>query len=510
MNKASEIKIGPWPAGINLLDKPDQIENNNAAWIVNFDVDNTGLLIPRRGIEHSSAGAASVVKYLLGTAILDGETISRVLVGSQEGGGTTFYALDNPRSALGTNTAPVKFSDVYSGTYKSVVQYQNKFWYVPAVSSSLGYSSPASATNTPTSVASLPYGDYGFVLKDRMFVIRKVTSEVFFSKATDFTNWTAPDGGVIRVNPGDNKPITKVVILNNQIVIFKRTETYILSFTNSPTGDGVLRQVSPDQGALDAITYNNEVYCFNNRSVFKFINGFFQDIGAQLNLNEIGRLDRGTVDNSGKINIVGDTLVVGLRSTLAAAMNLNTGAWSLYTVHSKFANVFSTAAVTGRGSSLGQFVVFGDSQLELHSMFVERSVSAGLSDFASDEAPRLVEYELFTKIIDLNDSQVFKRLYNWFADIEFPTSYIFGQVGFLINSRATDFRGRPSNESYINSAGGLIGPTTSARFKSIQFCFQINSLPPTTDRVRVAPIIRYIKAKVGIKANTSKTVVSIG
>lgn len=512
MAKSQEIKIGPWPRGINLLDKPDRIDDEAAAWILNFDVDNSGVLVPRRNLEFSKSGVANVTKYLLGPAVLDGESQTRVLVGSIEPAGTRIFALDNPRNSSDAEIPPLEFANVYPGTYKSVVHYQNKLWYIPGVSSSLGRSSPASTANVSTAVSTIPFGEYGFVLKDRMFVVRKATSELYFSKATDFTNWIAPDGGIIRVNPGDNRPITKVVVLNSQIVIFKRDETYVLSFTNSPTGDGVLRQVSPDQGAIDAITYNNEIYCFNARSVFKFVNGFFQDIGTQLNFSEIARFDRGTIEQAGKIHIVGNTLIVGLSvGDRAAAMNLNSGSWSLYEVHSKFAGVYSGASVSGRGSTNGRFVVFGDGRTELYSMFVERGISAGVPDHASDNIPRSTAYELFTKVYDLNDSQVWKRLFAWFADLEYPVLAKFGQLGFVRNDRTVEFDGRPDNtDTYINSVGGLVGPSTSVRFQTLQFVFKGVTVPTVTaNRTKLAPTIRYIKAKIGVKANVSKTVASV-
>lgn len=515
MAKGQEIKVGPWPGGLNQIEDIDLIQDNQLSKIINFDVDNSGSLVARRGLTYCSlqVNTATDTMLLMGSVIIQGEAAVRTMVGrvrfTSPNYSTQFRLFSNPATP-GTTFAPMILDNEAPGRYGSVVQYQDKFWYVPYDSLSVGRSSPSLKANTLTTVSAMPYGDYGFILKDRMFIVRKAASEIYFSKATDFTVWSAPDGGVIKVNPGDSKVITKVVVLNNQIIIFKRNETYILSFNNSPTGDGVLRQVSPDQGAIDAITYNNEIYCFDARSVFKFVNGYFQNIGMQLNLQEQGSLDRVQFEK-GKIHVVGNTLIVGIAHPFdqtAFAMNLDTGAWSEYEVDLQFAGIFSSGSITGRGDQVGRYVLFGDQRPELYAMLVERNASGGHNDFNEFGAAVGVRYEVQTKAYDFNDFSVWKRLHNWYADVIFPSAYVFGKFFIDVNPRRSISSETGEDRYETNAAVGLQGPSKSVRFRSLRFGFLGISFPGSDLRESRGPTIRSFKAILNVKSPMSNNITS--
>lgn len=476
----SDVRLGPWPDGINLLDKNDQLQDTQLISCENFDIDNTGVLEPRRGLRYHAQDAVTQTKYLLGTVTLTGEVQPRAFTATYDGTNSTFKSIGVP------STGVISHTSSRAGIFKSVVQYQGKLWYIPGVTTSAGASSPPDTANTFTSVAAMPWGDYGFVLKDRLFIVRKSTSELYFSKATDFTNYTAPDGGVIQVNPGDNQPITKVVTVNNQVIIFKRDSTYVLSFTNNPTGDGALRQVSPDQGALDAITYNNEVYCYNSRSVFKFINGFFQDIGLQLDLPGKDNIDSSEI-NPARINIVGKTLILGTTpSGKTYAMNLDTGSWTTYTFGTDLS--VSTGTVFSR-STVGTTVFFGDGTTKLSYMIVTRSKR---TDQGSDGIYRAPVYSFRTKEYTFDDSEVWKRAYTWHLDSTFST---------VANGTAYTYINGIQNNASADTVD-LVGSVLSYRFRSTSMGYMspaINSFENT----QTGPIIRGIRAVIGVKPPVS-------
>lgn len=479
MAKGTEIRVGPWVDGINQLDKTDQIRDTQLIKCVNFDIDNTGVLSPRRGLRYRDM-SSSLSNYLMATVTLDGETQPRALVGLSNGTSQTHLRWLGDPTAVSVNGV-----NTLTGFYRSAVQYLNKFWYIPANASTIGQSSPASATNPLTSVAAMPYGDYGFVLKDRLFVVRKATSELYFSKPTDFTIWAAPDGGVIQINPGDNSPITKVVVVNNQVIIFKRDSTYVLSFTNSPTGDGVLRQVSADQGAIDAITYNNEVYCYNARSVFKFINGYFQDIGLQLNLPETDTIDASST-NPARINVIGKSLVFGKTpSGRTYAMNLDTGAWSEYVFAGDLDT--STGTIFSR-SAVGTAIFFGDGTTKLSYMLVSKDDDRR-TDQHSDGTYHSPIYEFRTKEFSFDDSEAWKRMYSWHLDSEFDQA-VYGSALTYIN-------GVQNNTSA--DALDLVGSSLSYRFRETSWGY----LAPVSVSTATAPVgatIRGVRAVIGAKA----------
>ena len=482
MARGQEIKIGPWAQGINLLDKPDQLEDGQLVSCINFDIDNTGVLQPRRPLKYQVQDATTLVKYLLSTVVLAGEVSPKALTATYDGATSSFKVIGIP------GTVPVGLTNTSAGKYLSAVQYQNKIWYIPGESSATGKSSPAAVANTFTSVPLMPYGDYGFILKDRLFIVRKASSEIYFSKATDFAIWAAPDGGVIQVNPGDNQPITKVVTVNNQIIIFKRDSTFTLTFNNNPTGDGTLRQVSADQGALDAITYNNEIYCYNARSVFKFINGFFQDIGIQLNLTD-DLIDSSAVSPA-RINIVGKNLIFGTTPAgFTYALNLDSGAWTMYTLPVDLS--LSTGTIYSR-SDAGTGIFFGDGTTKLSYLLVNRN-PVSRPDIGSDGVPKSPAFTIKTKEYDFDDSETWKRLYSWHLDSQFisaPLGSTLTYSGSTVTNTSADVT-------------DLIGSNTSFRFKRVAMSY--TSSPYTTSNADspVGLIIRSVRAVVGVKAPVS-------
>lgn len=487
MPKGTDIRIGPWPDGINLLDQPDKIRDTQLSSCVNYDIDNTGLLIPRRALRYFSQDATTQTKFLVGSVVLDGETQPKAVTITYDGASSFLKAIGDPSS--GGYVAADNFGTALAGQYRSIVQYQKKFWYIPSLASSVGQSSPSSKTNTLTSVAAMPYGDYGFILKDRLFIVRKGTSELFFSKATDFTVWAAPDGGVIQINPGDNSPITKVVSLNNQVVIFKRDSTYILSFTNNPTGDGVVRQVSADQGAIDAITYNNEVYCYNARSVFKFVNGFFQDIGLQLNLPVNDTIDSTEV-NPARINVIDKILLFGKTpSGKVYAMNLDTGAWTTYEFPGDLS--ISTGSIFSR-SAVGTTHFFGDGTGMLGYM-VARNMDNRRTDTNSAGTVLAPTYSFVTKSFDFDDSETWKRLYSWHLDATHKSSP-YGEGRLWVND--TRF---PVSTDVVD----LIGGTESTRFRRIRMEYKAFGFSGAGLTFKTAPEIKGIRAVIGAKAPVS-------
>lgn len=495
MAAGTDIRIGPWPDGINLLDQEDQLRDTQLAQCENFDVDNTGVLLPRRAFRYLSVGTAGHDKYLLGSVTLNSESNPRGIVNSYDGATSNFYAVGSPL------VAPVAFTNNKAGLYKAVIPYQSKLWFVPAESGAIGQSTDPVATSAFTAVATMPYGDTAFVLKDRLFVVRKSSSELYFSKATDFTVWSAPDGGVIQVSPGDNNPITAVVVLNNQIVIFKRDSTYILSFSASPTGDGVLRQISADQGALDAITYNNEVYCYNSRSVFKFVNGFFQDIGLQLNLANAQTIDAIALADAPKINVVGKTLIFGSFSNITYAMNLDTGAWSVYVMSSteQFYALRSTAIFSR--STAGTAILFGGGKpgkTDIFYFLAQRPEYAAL-DLSEDNELYIPGYVYKTKHYDFDDSETWKRLHSWHMDLV-GNVHVDGHAATWINRGSTNLTTRDAKDLIGQS---VVGEMKSFRFKTVAFGYRSYTYFTADSLYIPGVIVRGIRAVVGVKAPVS-------
>lgn len=488
MAAGNEVKIGPWPKGINLLDQADQLEDQQLAECVNLDVDNTGILVPRRGvtpvqIKHTGAFT------MAGTVTLKGEAAPRAAIFAYNAPNTIFAFYSNPD----TGSSSAITGATQSGKYSAVVPYLDKLWYIPADAASQGKSSSAeSATiTTLTAVAAMPWGDQAIILKDRLFIVRKAENKIFYSKATDFTTWAEPDGGFVQVQPGDNQPITKVVSLNNQLVIFKRDQTYILSYTSNPKTDGVLRQVSADQGAIDAITFNNEIYTYNSRSVFKFVNGFFSDIGIQLDLPNRDNIDGSTAVEA-KLTVIGKTLLFG--KTPAGntyAMNLDTGAWATYEFVDNVS--FGGGSVFSR-SSIGTAHFFGEGTTNMYYMAVKREMNR-TTDAVAVGTVRCPAYRFKTKEFNFEDGEAWKRLFSWRLDatvVALGTAESETYVNGTKVSSSTDITDLIGSGSHV-----------STRFRGL--ALGVKALSRTATAMEAVGIkVEAIVAVVGARAPVSK------
>lgn len=233
---------------------------------------------------------------------------------------------------------PSSVVSILSGTYSSGIvgidSLSNLFIYEP-VSNKI---TKLSLTTAPTliPIVSMPFGDLSFMFKDRMWIINKTTNRIYYSKATDPTDWNTADGaGFFDVNPGDGLTINDVVVANNQMFIFKDTGTWRFTFTADPGVDGILGVISHDRGAYSATVYNNVVYLVGTQGVQKLINGFFIDISQQIKHYHKQFSFNSIIDN------LENRLLVTLKSSdLQPAhmlvMNLLSGSWSTYNLDTLF------------------------------------------------------------------------------------------------------------------------------------------------------------------------------
>lgn len=332
------IKVGPWPGGMNARDqdKASEVVNpKQLRWIKNFDVLDSGVLQSRLGCRKvlSTAPIYGGTSINLIGSILE-STHLYALVGKVTAGPvTTFYYTEKPEDAA---AGWIIIATAQTGTFTDVFKYNNVIYFIQAVGGAGTAQSRATVTaGAWTAQPNIPKGDQVFVVKDRVFVVDWAASTIYWSKATDPTTWTAPDGGSSLISPGDGENINKVVFINNSIYIFKRNKTFLFTFNTDPAIDGQVTPLSTVRGAYDAIVYNNEVYIVNDQSVFKLVNNYFSDIGLAADIYVGAGLDA-MFDPLSRLFIeAGDKLVVGPVNIVNPsqlfshyAMNLKTGAWS--------------------------------------------------------------------------------------------------------------------------------------------------------------------------------------
>jgi hypothetical protein len=335
------ITVGPWTGGVNTRDQDAasmDVKPNQLRFVKNLNILDSGILESRLGCRKvlSTAPIYGGTGISLVASLIEGGSQYAVLAKLAAGPTSSFFFTRDPDNVATGWTA---IAIAQTGTFTDAVQYNGVMYFVQSVGGAgTGQSRTALASGGWTAQPNIPKGDQAFLVRDRMFVIDWVASKVYWSKATDPTTWTPPDGGFVLVSPGDGENITKVVFINNSIYIFKRNKTFLFSFNADPAIDGQLTPLSTVRGAHDALVYNNEIYLVNDQSLFKLVNNYFTDLGVLADFYAVVGPDQ-LFDPLCRLFIeAGDKLVIGPTNIVNPtnlwthyAMNLKTGAWSYRT-----------------------------------------------------------------------------------------------------------------------------------------------------------------------------------
>lgn len=345
-NRQELVKFGPWPRGLNNRDQTfasDLMTRDELRFLKNWDVSDSGVLVPRLGVRKvgSAAMYTDVVVgagghfVAMGSNAATGSPFLYAVVGVYRGNAANNFNLYYNKWPDNAGAWTLVPKGLIVGDYCAIVTYNATSYIVPKAGSvgSVGKSTVSIASGVAwTAIATMPFGDLSFILKDRMFIVNKGNSRIYYSKVTDPTNWTPPDGGFFDVSPGDQDGgITDVAVVNNLIYIFKLNSYYVFSYDIDPGLDGRLTPLSKDLGAYSAVVYRGSIYVVNRSSVFKIINNQATDIARQLDLPTYAGLDIAEQVGNTWINVEGNRIIIGpftVSSYTHFAMNLMTGAWS--------------------------------------------------------------------------------------------------------------------------------------------------------------------------------------
>ena len=279
------FSLGPFSGGLNQLEDPRIIGDDQLAVCQNMDIGRSGELVIRNGLREASS-SAQVIKFI-GTSTKSDNT-SRLYQFAAGNGGV--YYNDAPLSA-----AAYTLTLTQAGQTEKVVQYNNNVYVIPK-GVQFGTATPGVGflqnltSNITASVPSMPRGTGGIIFKDRLFIFGPVdrantaTQRIYYSAATDPTNW--PAANFFDVNPGDGEGITAMISIQDTLIIFKRHSTYALFYDTDP-GLGVLRRVNTQIGATgpDAVAqFENGIFIVDEKTVYRIQNLLFTDIGNNLNL----------------------------------------------------------------------------------------------------------------------------------------------------------------------------------------------------------------------------------
>lgn len=425
------MRLGPWPGGLNLRDADtasDQVPAGQLRELLNLDVTDSGVLVPRRGCRRAGSAAmyaglgAGAGFRVLGS--VEGGS-QRVVVGVFDNaaapGATTYYPSTAPASTLAGDW-PVVPGGTLAGQHSTVVQYDGRVWFVPdtAVVPTNGASRTSMTAGAWTAVVGMAQGDRAFMVRERMFVVDLAASRVYYSKATDPTVWAAPDGGSFDVNPGDGQDLQAAVVVNSQLYLFKRDRTYLFTFTADPAVDGQLTLLNDRLGAFDAVAHENGILLVNDRGVFRLLNNYFARIDTLVPVDELARQTTvAGVLTSPVVTLEGSRLVIGpLRPQTDAfthiAMNLETGAWSVRKYSDELVAPSSRSA-TARTSGIpgaATAILYGEGTGSLAATVLRSTAGDATTRLDHTSALAVVspEYSLATGEYDFGSFWQWKRL----------------------------------------------------------------------------------------------------
>lgn len=462
-NKAQHFirSLGPWPDGVITRHEGSyDVAETFLHDCINLDITDYGVLVQRNGFArfHDSwtdGWPANFTNH--GLFRLLGSHPSDQIAGNLRlyvsllinVGGTwreRIYYTDDP-----TTGSPTQLIENNHGAGKPAdnvlwsqsVLYGNKVYFIRRNIAAAGaFPNNVKMTNGDTTGATAAsiaagngkYGYYAFVMQDRLFVADMNGNTVNYSKATDFENFTAPDGGFFNVNPGDAQTINAVVNLEDIVFFFKEDTTWAFTFNTDPAVDGILRVVSRTYGAFDATTQGSDIYVVNRNGVFRFIDGNFIDIAVNLK----GLVDVPDAwDSDSSITVVGNKLIVGSilptgGTFTGLCMNLTTGAWTKYLPVDPVIGPTSKRSYQVSESGGKTFMVWGDTPSAVGDVatstggyFTMMRVGGDIADIDNrtrdqDKAgltyvPRFL---LITVPTALDDPHHWKKLYRWRYDIE--------------------------------------------------------------------------------------------
>ncbi len=240
----------------------------------NVDISPSMTLLPRPGYIDKSMGAGN--KYI------DTENYFAWLY--SPGTPTTIKSVLRADLFTDVDLAPTNIGTTIATnvTLTDVVFYQNFYYFIQSSAGgagATGYKVTATPAST-TVLANIPFGERAAVIKDRMFVYSNVEHRLYWSKATDFTTWAAPNGGFVYIDE-----MNDFVVVHDTIFIFNSTSIYTFSFEGDPANGTVQLLTNQDHGR-NPVVIEDDVYYISlredNRRVKVIRAGNIQDVSAPL------------------------------------------------------------------------------------------------------------------------------------------------------------------------------------------------------------------------------------
>jgi len=278
--------IGPFAGGLhNASGRGEAITDNELFDMTNFEIDpDDSSIVNRPGID----------------IVVNGVPAASIIIG-------TFYPPAADAHVITTNHTTIRIVNVRTGSVvfsqacsgHAGVQFygaaQDRFYVAPVAGrTDGGYFTYTGSTFTWTAVPAIPAGDAMVIFQYRVFVaagdqeLTKTDGLMYWSARQDGTKWDVPsDGGSAAISPGDGQKLKSIVVLNNDILLFKEHSTYRFSYTGNPLNASISKLSNvigaPNYNAV-AVYDNNSVFVIHGSSVWQLYGYNYVKISIPLKL----------------------------------------------------------------------------------------------------------------------------------------------------------------------------------------------------------------------------------
>lgn len=309
------LRLGPFIGGLNTGSDPTAIADAELVTCKNMELDIDGSLVSRPPfveIEGHSSFTERIV--VLCEGVFSGV---HYLIGSNING--VFYYLNGSWTLI-TNTFRASCA----------VQYANKIYLIPAISSTTG--GKWDPVGGFTAVAAIPKGSACAVHKERLFIVPGISAtsnetRIQFTDPGNFDVW--PGSNFIDVGQGDGENLIDLTVYQDNLLLFKAASTYLLAYDVRPT-DAVVRKVSDTIGVDNqncVANYENQVYCLHDGWVYEIVNFDFNRLNTKVPfVNDQATPSPFSAENE-FLGLVGDRLIVRFFARVYV-YGLRTRTWS--------------------------------------------------------------------------------------------------------------------------------------------------------------------------------------
>jgi hypothetical protein len=408
------MPIGPFLKGLhNSAGTGEYIADDELFDLVNLEVDSDGSLANRPAVN---------------SIVPTGFTGRFKVIGTFFPAGGAKYLVISYGSGFGTTglLSLSTFSITASRAIKSNVaaQYNNLLFVVPSSDSAAGTGGYWSGASTPawTAATRMPNGDDACVFNDRLWITAGLSavaandSYVWYSCLLHPEIWigdTGPGGGAspndagfITTESGNGQRTVSILVMNNDLVIFKEHSTFRFNYSTDPAKGGITK-ISSTIGTPTnrcAVSFdNNNVYVLHDTSVYELYNYTYTKISTVLSMIPV--IDNNIYsDSQYGLAIFQNRLFVRYYGR-EYVFSLQTGRWSRWVSTSQFSALFIVPNFQGTYAAAFGHSISSVNPLQLNYILDHRVTGVGTNESFN--------CSIITKTYDFSLPWAYKVLFWW-------------------------------------------------------------------------------------------------